>query len=107
MAVSFPGAPRQRGLVSRETLGQYCLFRQVTCPLSRRCAGSVRVLLVKAPDAQKLATVYRMRSGFPLIIRAREIEHFDAVLRAGASRLDNQPASERAFALVEVAKILN
>ncbi|WP_278313861.1 solute carrier family 23 protein [Lolliginicoccus levis] len=55
----------------------------------------------------KLATAYRMHFGFPLIICAREIDRFDAVLRTGASRLDNQPASERAFALVEVAKIMN
>ncbi|GGC63056.1 putative xanthine/uracil permease [Hoyosella rhizosphaerae] len=55
----------------------------------------------------KLATAYRMHFGFPLIICAREVDRFDSVLRAGTSRLDNADSSEKSFALIEVAKILN
>jgi hypothetical protein len=50
----------------------------------------------------KLATY-----GFPLVICARETSHFDRVLRNGWLRMDNSPGAERAFALIEIAKIAN
>ncbi len=58
-------------------------------------------------DVVQLATAYREHFGFPLIICARETEHFDRVLNNGWSRMDNSPGAERAFALIEVAKIAN
>ncbi|TGD86819.1 xanthine permease [Mycolicibacterium sp. CH28] len=58
-------------------------------------------------DVVELATAYREHFGFPLVICARETEHFDRVLRNGWSRMDNSPAAERAFALIEIAKIAN
>lgn len=58
-------------------------------------------------DVVELAGAYRDHFGFPLVICARETEHFDRVLRNGWSRMDNSPAAERAFALIEIAKIVN
>ncbi|MGE0218013.1 solute carrier family 23 protein [Mycolicibacterium sp.] len=58
-------------------------------------------------DVVELATAYRSHFGFPLIICAKETERFDRVLRNGWSRMDNSPAAEKAFALIEVAKIVN
>ena len=54
-----------------------------------------------------LAAAYREHFGFPLIICARETERFDRVLRNGWSRIDNSAATEKAYALIEVAKIAN
>ncbi|MEU0495606.1 solute carrier family 23 protein [Mycobacterium sp. NPDC006124] len=58
-------------------------------------------------DVVELAGAYREHFGFPLIICARETERFDRVLKNGWSRIDNSPAAERAFALIEIAKIAN
>ncbi|MET0456780.1 MAG: solute carrier family 23 protein [Mycobacterium sp.] len=58
-------------------------------------------------DVVELAGSYRDHFGFPLVICARETEHFDRVLKNGWSRMDNSPAAEKAFALIEVAKIAN
>lgn len=58
-------------------------------------------------DVVQLASAYREHFGFPLIICARETEHFDRVLKNGWSRMDNSPQAENAFALIEVAKIAN
>ncbi|GAA1459954.1 solute carrier family 23 protein [Williamsia maris] len=54
-----------------------------------------------------LASAYREHFGFPLVIFAREAERYERVLRNGWSRMDNSPTSERAFALIEIAKIAN
>ena len=58
-------------------------------------------------DVVDLATAYREHFGFPLVICARETTHFDRVLQNGWSRMDNSPGAEKAFALIEVAKIAN
>ncbi|CAM4446396.1 Uric acid transporter UacT [Mycobacterium basiliense] len=58
-------------------------------------------------DVVELATAYGRRFGFPLVICARETERLDRVLRNGWSRMDNSPAAEKAFALIEIAKIAN
>jgi hypothetical protein len=58
-------------------------------------------------DVVQLAAAYREHFGFPLIVCARETGHFDRVLKNGWSRIDNSPAAERAFALIEVEKIAN
>jgi xanthine permease len=58
-------------------------------------------------DVVELAGAYREHFGFPLIICARETERFDRVLKNGWSRMDNSPAAEKAFALIEIAKIAN
>jgi OHCU decarboxylase len=58
-------------------------------------------------DVVQLATAYREHFGFPLVICARETAHFDRVLRNGWSRMDNSPGAEKAFALIEIAKIAN
>lgn len=58
-------------------------------------------------DVVQLASAYREHFGFPLIICARETEHFDRVIKNGWSRMDNSPGAEKAFALIEVAKIAN
>lgn len=58
-------------------------------------------------DVVELATAYREHFGFPLVICARETGHFDRVLRNGWSRMDNSAPTELAFALIEVAKIVN
>jgi xanthine permease len=58
-------------------------------------------------DVVNLATAYREHFGFPLVICARETSHFDRVLRNGWSRMDNSAGTEKAFALIEIAKIAN
>ncbi|MGB5149304.1 MAG: solute carrier family 23 protein [Mycobacterium sp.] len=58
-------------------------------------------------DVVGLAAAYREHFGFPLIICARETERFDRVLRNGWSRIDNSAATEKAYALIEAAKIAN
>jgi uric acid transporter len=58
-------------------------------------------------DVVELATAYREHFGFPLVICARETEHFDRVLKNGWSRMDNSDGAEKAFALIEIAKIAN
>ncbi len=58
-------------------------------------------------DVVELAGAYHEHFGFPLIICARETERFDRVLKNGWSRMDNSPAAEKAFALIEIAKIAN
>ncbi len=55
----------------------------------------------------QLATAYRQRFGFPLVICSRETGRFDRVLHNGWSRMDNSAATEKAFALIEIAKIVN
>jgi len=58
-------------------------------------------------DVVQLAGDYREHFGFPLIICAKETERFDRVLQNGWSRMDNSLAAEKAFALIEIAKIVN
>jgi len=58
-------------------------------------------------DVVELANAYREHFGFPLVICARETEHFDRVLKNGWSRMDNSTPAEKAFALIEIAKIAN
>jgi uric acid transporter len=58
-------------------------------------------------DVVELAGAYREHFGFPLVICARETEHFDSVLKNGWSRMDNSTPAEKAFALIEIAKIAN
>jgi xanthine permease len=58
-------------------------------------------------DVVELSTAYREHFGFPLIICAKETERFDRVLHNGWSRMDNSLAAEKAFALIEIAKIVN
>jgi uric acid transporter len=58
-------------------------------------------------DVVELSTAYREHFGFPLIICAKETERFDRVLQNGWSRMDNSLAAEKAFALIEIAKIVN
>jgi OHCU decarboxylase len=53
----------------------------------------------------EMAHAYREQFGFPLVICARETERYERVLRNGWTRMDNPPASEKAFALIEIAKI--
>ena len=58
-------------------------------------------------DVVELASAYREHFGFPLVICARETEHFDRVIKNGWSRMDNSTPAEKAFALIEIAKIAN
>ncbi|RRQ25451.1 2-oxo-4-hydroxy-4-carboxy-5-ureidoimidazoline decarboxylase [Rhodococcus sp. Eu-32] len=58
-------------------------------------------------DIVELATEYRRHFGFPLVICARETERYDRVLANGWSRIENAPAAERSFAMIEIAKIAN
>ena len=58
-------------------------------------------------DVVELAGAYHEHFGFPLVICARETEHFDRVLKNGWSRMDNSTPAEKAFALIEIAKIAN
>jgi 2-oxo-4-hydroxy-4-carboxy--5-ureidoimidazoline (OHCU) decarboxylase len=51
----------------------------------------------------ELATAYREHFGLPLVICARETEHFDSVLKNGRSWMDNPTPAEKAFALIEIA----
>ena len=70
----------------------------------RRCRTSTRRTTT---TSSSWPTAYREHFGFPLIICARETERFDRVLDNGWSRMDNSPAAEKAFALIEIAKIAN
>ena len=58
-------------------------------------------------EVAQLAHAYRDRFGFPLVICVSDTARFDQVLRNGWSRMDNSPAVEKAFALIEIAKIAN
>lgn len=58
-------------------------------------------------DLVDLAAAYREHFGFPLVICARETKPFENVLRNGWSRMDNSASAEKAFALIEIAKIAN
>ena len=58
-------------------------------------------------DLVELAGAYREHFGFPLVICARETKPFENVLRNGWSRMDNSASTEKAFALIEIAKIAN
>ncbi|WP_407664589.1 solute carrier family 23 protein [Mycolicibacterium anyangense] len=58
-------------------------------------------------DLVELAGAYREHFGFPLVICARETKPFENVLRNGWSRMDNSASAEKAFALIEIAKIAN
>mgnify|MGYP000156184360 CR=1 FL=1 len=55
----------------------------------------------------ELASEYREHFGFPLVICARETERYDRVLANGWSRIENATATERSFAMIEIAKIAN
>lgn len=58
----------------------------------------------------QLITADLFTCGIASIIQAVGIwktEHFDRVLKNGWSRMDNSRAAEKAFALIEVAKIAN
>jgi OHCU decarboxylase len=55
----------------------------------------------------ELATAYRERFGFPLIVCVREAEHREQLLALGWPRLENSPTQEHAAALIEIAKIAN
>ncbi len=52
-----------------------------------------------------LATEYRERFGFPLIISVRDRASFDQILQQGRHRLDNSTTQEHATALMEIASI--
>ncbi|ALJ19977.1 solute carrier family 23 protein [Microbacterium sp. No. 7] len=58
-------------------------------------------------EIAELSRAYVDRFGFPLVMSAREHERYDQVLRAGWTRMDNSPATERQAALIEVSKIVN
>jgi OHCU decarboxylase len=55
----------------------------------------------------QLANAYHEHFGFPLVICARETEHYDRVLRNGWTRMENSSSAEKSFALIEIAKIVN
>lgn len=58
-------------------------------------------------DIVELATTYREKFGFPLIISARDHDRFDQLLRSGWTRMDNSFTTERQAALIEISKIVN
>lgn len=58
-------------------------------------------------DVSELASLYRDRFGFPLIICARDHERFDQLLTNGWNRVDNSLYAERQTALVEISKIVS
>ena len=49
---------------------------------------------------------YRDKFGFPLVVCVRENTK-ETILASGKERLENSPVREKAFALVEIAKIAN
>lgn len=58
-------------------------------------------------EIAELSSAYRERFGFPLIVSAREHERYEQLVRAGWTRMDNSPTTERQAALIEVSKIVN
>ncbi|MCH9729659.1 MAG: purine/pyrimidine permease [Actinomycetia bacterium] len=58
-------------------------------------------------EVVQLASAYRERFGFPLVIYVSDAARVDQVLRNGWTWMDNSPAVEKAFALIEIAKIAN
>ncbi|MDQ4119730.1 MAG: purine/pyrimidine permease [Actinomycetota bacterium] len=56
-------------------------------------------------ELASLASEYRDRFGFPLIVCVRDVADRDAILADGRRRMAHPPAQERAAALVEVAKV--
>lgn len=58
-------------------------------------------------DVAQLASAYRARFGFPLVVCVSDPARFELVLRNGWARMENSPAAEKAFALIEIAKIVD
>ncbi|MGL6233774.1 MAG: solute carrier family 23 protein [Segniliparus sp.] len=58
-------------------------------------------------DIGALTGAYRERFGFPLIVCARDVEHYERVVASGWSRMANSPVAERVFALMEAIRIFN
>ncbi|MGB6996314.1 MAG: 2-oxo-4-hydroxy-4-carboxy-5-ureidoimidazoline decarboxylase, partial [Pseudolabrys sp.] len=54
----------------------------------------------------KLNSADRDKFGFPLVVCVRENTK-ETILASGKERLENSPVREKAFALVEIAKIAN
>jgi OHCU decarboxylase len=54
----------------------------------------------------KLNSAYRDKFGFPLVVCVRENTK-ETILASGKERLENSPVQEKAFALIEIAKIAN
>ncbi len=77
---------------------------------SRRDQASVGLTWLDETDHARfgdLATAYRERFGFPLILCVRDATDTGQVLANGWARLDNCPTQEHAAALIEIAKIAN
>ncbi len=58
-------------------------------------------------EVVQLASAYRERFKFPLVICVRNTDRFDQLLRNGPSRMENSPATEKEFAIIEITKIAN
>ena len=69
-------------------------------------AGLDRLSPEEYESFSKLNSDYRDKFGFPLVVCVRENTK-ETILASGKERLENSPVREKAFALVEIAKIAN
>ncbi|MCH9669558.1 MAG: purine/pyrimidine permease [Actinomycetia bacterium] len=58
-------------------------------------------------DVAQLASAYHAHFGFPLVVCVSDPARFEQTLSNGWSRMKNSPAAEKAFALIEIAEIVN
>ncbi|MGB7463211.1 MAG: 2-oxo-4-hydroxy-4-carboxy-5-ureidoimidazoline decarboxylase, partial [Candidatus Acidiferrum sp.] len=69
-------------------------------------AGLDRLSPEEYESFRKMNSDYRDKFGFPLVVCVRENTK-ETILASGKERLENSPVREKAFALVEIAKIAN
>ena len=69
-------------------------------------AGLDRLSPEESDSFSKLNSAYREKFGFPLVVCVRENTK-ETILASGKERLENSPVQEKAFALIEIAKIAN
>jgi uric acid transporter len=104
------------GVGSRDRSGSYNVLDVMQIPFAgllaveslrdQSSAGLDRLSPEEYESFSKLNIAYRDKFGFPLVVCVRENTK-ETILASGKERLENSPEREKAFALIEIAKIAN
>ena len=104
------------GVGSRDRSGSYNVLDVMQIPFAgmlaveslrdQSSAGLDRLSPEEYESFSKLNSAYRDKFGFPLVVCVRENTK-ETILASGKERLENSPVQEKAFALIEIAKIAN
>jgi xanthine permease len=115
LGVGSPGVGSP-GVGSRDGSGSYNVLGAMRIPLAgllaveslrdQSSAGLDRLSPEEYESFGKLNSDYRDKFGFPLVVCVRENTK-ETILASGKERLENSPVREKAFALIEIAKIAN